>query len=293
MQQGGGIGHDFSTHPAAGGAGPGDGGGCLRAAQLHGCLGRDVPHHHVGRVAARRDDGHACAATIPTSRPSSTAKADPARLRMFNLSVLVTDAFIEAVEADADWDAVVRRAASSAPIRARDAVGPDHARDLRLRRTGRGLHRPRQRGRTTSPTARRSSATNPAASSRCRLTAPACWARSTWRAGADPFGPAAQLDRAARGAGGASPCACSTMSIDVSRFPLPQQAAEARAKRRIGLGVTGLADALLMLGPRYGSEAAAAQTRDWMRTDPPPPTAPRRDWPPRRAPSRCSTATVS
>src|SRR5690625_5010631 len=29
--------------------------------------------------------------------------------------------------------------------------------------------------------------------------------------------------------------------VDVSRFPLPQQAAEARAKRRIGLGVTGLA----------------------------------------------------
>jgi len=52
--------------------------------------------------------------------------------------------------------------------------------------------------------------------------------------------------------------------VDASRFPLPQQAEEARAKRRIGLGVTGLADALLMLGLRYGSPEAAAQTEAWM-----------------------------
>ena len=53
--------------------------------------------------------------------------------------------------------------------------------------------------------------------------------------------------------------------VDASRFPLPEQAAEAQAKRRIGLGVTGLADALLMLGLRYGSEEAAAQTEAWMK----------------------------
>ena len=53
-------------------------------------------------------------------------------------------------------------------------------------------------------------------------------------------------------------------TVDASRFPLPQQEAEARAKRRIGLGVTGLADALLMTGLRYGSPEAAAQTEAWM-----------------------------
>ncbi|MCB1346062.1 MAG: ribonucleoside-diphosphate reductase, adenosylcobalamin-dependent, partial [Rhodobacteraceae bacterium] len=53
--------------------------------------------------------------------------------------------------------------------------------------------------------------------------------------------------------------------VDASRFPLPQQAEEARLKRRIGLGVTGLADALLMMGLRYGSDAAVEQTRAWMR----------------------------
>ncbi|TNE62512.1 MAG: ribonucleoside-diphosphate reductase, adenosylcobalamin-dependent, partial [Sphingomonadales bacterium] len=53
--------------------------------------------------------------------------------------------------------------------------------------------------------------------------------------------------------------------VDASRFPLEQQREEAQNKRRIGLGVTGLADALLMLGLRYGSEEAAAQTEAWMK----------------------------
>lgn len=51
---------------------------------------------------------------------------------------------------------------------------------------------------------------------------------------------------------------------DVSRFPLDAQAAEAKAKRRIGLGVTGLADALILCGLRYGSEPAVLQTERWM-----------------------------
>jgi ribonucleoside-diphosphate reductase alpha chain len=53
--------------------------------------------------------------------------------------------------------------------------------------------------------------------------------------------------------------------IDVSRFPLPQQQHEAKAKRRIGLGVTGLADALILCGARYGSEKAVRLTETWMR----------------------------
>jgi ribonucleoside-diphosphate reductase alpha chain len=53
--------------------------------------------------------------------------------------------------------------------------------------------------------------------------------------------------------------------VDVSKFPLEAQQSEAQAKRRIGLGVTGLADALLMVGQRYGSDAAAAQTESWLK----------------------------
>jgi len=39
--------------------------------------------------------------------------------------------------------------------------------------------------------------------------------------------------------------------ISLTHWPLPQQAQAARMTRRIGLGVTGLADALIMLGVRY------------------------------------------
>jgi ribonucleoside-diphosphate reductase alpha chain len=49
--------------------------------------------------------------------------------------------------------------------------------------------------------------------------------------------------------------------IDLSTFPIESQAAEARATRRIGLGVTGLADALIMLGLRYDSDEARDQAR--------------------------------
>jgi ribonucleoside-diphosphate reductase alpha chain len=54
--------------------------------------------------------------------------------------------------------------------------------------------------------------------------------------------------------------------IDTSNFPLPQQAEEARLKRRIGLGVTGLADALIYCRARYGSEEAVRLTETWMAT---------------------------
>jgi ribonucleoside-diphosphate reductase alpha chain len=53
--------------------------------------------------------------------------------------------------------------------------------------------------------------------------------------------------------------------VDVSKFPLPQQEHEAKAKRRIGLGVTGLADALIQCNARYGTKDAVALTETWMR----------------------------
>src|SRR3546814_5787188 len=54
-------------------------------------------------------------------------------------------------------------------------------------------------------------------------------------------------------------------AIDASRFPLKQQAQEAQAKRRIGLGVTGLADALIMCRARYGSSQSVALVESWMK----------------------------
>ena len=52
--------------------------------------------------------------------------------------------------------------------------------------------------------------------------------------------------------------------IDVSNYPLPQHRREAETKRRIGLGVTGLADALIQCGVRYGSKEAVALTGQWL-----------------------------
>jgi ribonucleoside-diphosphate reductase alpha chain len=52
--------------------------------------------------------------------------------------------------------------------------------------------------------------------------------------------------------------------IDVSRYPLREQEQEAKAKRRIGLGVTGLADALIFCNARYGAEDGVALTRTWL-----------------------------
>jgi ribonucleoside-diphosphate reductase alpha chain len=44
--------------------------------------------------------------------------------------------------------------------------------------------------------------------------------------------------------------------LDVTVWPLPQQQEEARSKRRVGLGFTGLGDALVMLGLRYDTPEA-------------------------------------
>jgi ribonucleoside-diphosphate reductase alpha chain len=54
--------------------------------------------------------------------------------------------------------------------------------------------------------------------------------------------------------------------VDVSNYPIPQQKIEAFNKRRLGLGVTGLANALFMCGLRYGSAAAVEATKSWMRS---------------------------
>jgi ribonucleoside-diphosphate reductase alpha chain len=56
--------------------------------------------------------------------------------------------------------------------------------------------------------------------------------------------------------------------LDVTAWPLEQQHAEAMAKRRVGLGYTGLGDALIMLRLRYDTDEArnmAARISEFMR----------------------------
>ena len=72
----------------------------------------------------------------------------------------------------------------------------------------------------------------------------------------DAFEPEASFDEA--GFAALIPLAVRMLDnvLDVSSWPLPKQREEARDKRRIGLGFTGLGDALVMLGLRYdGADA--------------------------------------
>jgi ribonucleoside-diphosphate reductase alpha chain len=52
--------------------------------------------------------------------------------------------------------------------------------------------------------------------------------------------------------------------IDASGFPLAAQQEQARGTRRVGLGVTGLGDALAMLGIAYDSDEGREHAREWM-----------------------------
>src|SRR5574343_456993 len=74
----------------------------------------------------------------------------------------------------------------------------------------------------------------------------------------EAFEPNAAFDEA----GFAEVCATATRMLDnvldVTVWPLAQQHDEARSKRRVGLGFTGLGDALVMLGLRYDTEPARA-----------------------------------
>ena len=81
----------------------------------------------------------------------------------------------------------------------------------------------------------------------------------------DPFGEDPHVDLAALDELVRTAVRMMDNVTDASRFPLPQQQHEALAKRRIGLGVTGLADALIFCEARYGSERAIALTESWLK----------------------------
>jgi ribonucleoside-diphosphate reductase alpha chain len=54
--------------------------------------------------------------------------------------------------------------------------------------------------------------------------------------------------------------------IDMSKYPLVQQKKEAQNKRRMGIGLTGLADAFIFLGVRYGSPESVQIAEKIMQT---------------------------
>ncbi len=262
MQQGGGIGYDFSTIRPRGAEVKGvaaDASGPLSFMDVWDAMCRTIMS-----AGSRRG---AMMATMRCDHPDIeafiAAKKDPARLRMFNLSVLITDPFMAAVKADAPWELSFNgKVFKSLP-----------ARDLwnQIMRNTYDFAEPgvifidRINAANNLRYCETIAATNPCGEQPLPPYG-ACLLGSinlpTLITGA--FTKRAALDLPALDALVRVAVRMMDNVVDASRFPLPEQAAEARAKRRIGLGVTGLADALLMLGQRYGSEAAAAQTGAWM-----------------------------
>lgn len=262
MQRGGGIGYDFSTLRPKGAPVKGVG------ADASGPLSfMDVWDAMCRTIMSAGNRRGAMMATMRCDHPDVedfiAAKQDAGRLRMFNMSVLVTDAFIEAVKADAAWDlqfdGTVMRTIS--------------ARELwdKIMRATYAYAEPgvifvdRINQRNNLHYCETISATNPCGEQplppygACLLGSVNLAALVT-----DPFTAEADIDEAALDGLVRTAVRMMDNVVDVSKFPLEAQAHEARAKRRIGLGVTGLADALIMCKARYGSARAVELTEQWM-----------------------------
>ena len=262
MQQGGGIGYDFSTIRPRGAA--------VRsvAADASGPLSfMDVWDAMCRTIMSAGSRRGAMMAVLRCDHPDIeefiSAKSDAARLRMFNLSVAVTDAFMEAVAAEKSWDLVFDG----------KVYHTVEARDLwnRIMRSTYDFAEPgvifidRINQMNNLAYCETISATNPCGEQPLPPYG-ACLLGSVnlARLVDNPFEDGAALDEGALDDLVTTAIRMMDNTVDASRFPLPAQAQEAQAKRRIGLGVTGLADALLMVGLRYGGDEAAAQTEAWL-----------------------------
>ena len=286
MQQGGGIGIDFSTLRPRGTRAKSAGGiasGPVSFMQLWDAMCGTILSTGVRRGAMM--------ATLRCDHPDIeefvVAKQQAGRLRRFNLSVLVTDAFMAAVRSNDDWPLVFPAAAfegdgqtvsrqwsgSTGPVSCRVVrhIRARHLWDLILHGSYdyaepgilfidciNKLNNLRYREQI--------SATNPCGEiplppyGACDLGSLnlTCFVRS-------PFTPQAQINFGDLAETARLAVRLLDNVIDASRFPLPQQADNAHGTRRIGLGITGLADALVMLGLTYGSDRSLAVAADLMR----------------------------
>jgi ribonucleoside-diphosphate reductase alpha chain len=295
LQQGGGVGYDFSTLRPRG----------ARARTTGVVASGPVSFMHVWdamcatilSTGARRG---AMMATLRCDHPDIeefiAAKQCPGALSRFNLSVLVTDAFMRAVDQDTPWPLVfpstaaepaagiggsglaerVERAWSGSAkpvicevckvVRARDLWQSLCASAEETAEPG-VLFIDRINDEDNLAYAEHLSATNPCAEEplppygACNLGS-----LNVPTFVRDPFTPAARLDHDALRDAARVAVRFLDNVIEISRFPLFRQRVEALATRRIGLGLTGLADALAMLGLRYDSLPTRNFTAAIMRT---------------------------
>ena len=263
MQQGGGIGYDFSTIRPKGSIVKGI------AADASGPVSfMDVWDSMCRTIMSAGSRRGAMMATMRCDHPDIeefiAAKSDSKKLRMFNLSVLVSDAFMEALKKGEDWrltfndkiykvikaadlwDKIMRATYNYAEPGVIFIDRINEANNLRYCET--------------------ITATNPCGEQPLPPYG-ACLLGSInlARLVEYPFGENAHLDVSQLENLVATAVRMMDNVIEVSQFPLEEQKLEALNKRRIGLGVTGLADALLMVGLRYGSDEAVEKTEEWMK----------------------------
>ena len=262
MQQGGGIGYDFSTIRPKGALVTGV------AADASGPLSfMDVWDSMCRTIMSAGSRRGAMMATMRCDHPDIedfiTAKSDAARLRMFNVSVLVTDPFMEAVKANGSWDLVFDGKVYQT-VKARDLWNKIMRSTYDYAEPG-VIFIDRINKANNLGYCETIAATNPCGEQPLPPYG-ACLLGfiNLARLVKDPFEADADLDIDGLSKLVATAVRMMDNVVDASEFPLQQQAQEAQAKRRIGLGVTGLADALLMTGLRYGSDEAARQTDRWL-----------------------------
>jgi ribonucleoside-diphosphate reductase alpha chain len=203
------------------------------------------------------------------------SKRQAGRLNNFNISVGVTDALMAAVEADGAFELVHKAEPGAAQV----AAGA-HRRDdgmwvyatIRARELWRAITRntyeaaepgvlflDRINAENNLWYAERIEATNPCGEIPIPDHGCCCLGSiDLTRFVRDPFGPQARFDM--EGFAEVVPVAVRMLDnvLTATVWPLPEQAREAEAKRRVGLGFTGLGDALIMLGLRYDSAEARA-----------------------------------
>ena len=286
MQQGGGIGLDFSTLRPRGTQAKSA--GTIASGPVSFMQIWDAMCGTILSTGARRG---AMMATLRCDHPDIeefvAAKQQPGQLRRFNLSVLVTDAFMAAVRSDAEWPLVFPAAAfdgdGETVLREWPGeAGPVPCRVARVVRARQLWDRILQATYDYAEPGvlfidrinqlnnlwyrEQISATNPCG----EIPLPpygACdlGSLNLTRFVRSPFTPQARIDFNSLADTARIAVRLLDNVIDASRFPLPQQAENAHGSRRIGLGITGLADALVMLGLTYGSDRSFALAADIMR----------------------------
>ena len=264
MQQGGGIGYDFSTLRPKGS--PVKGVGADASGPLSFMDVWDAMCRTIMSAGSRRG---AMMAVMRCDHPDIenfiTAKQDPGRLRMFNLSVLISDDFMQAVKDDSNWELVFDGSVFRS-VKAREL----------WERIMQATYAYAEPGVIFIDRINR---LNPISYCETIHGTNPCGEQPLPPYGAcllgsvnltqfinDPFTDNAKLDIKKLAKIVSTSVRMLDNTIDASRFPLKEQKKEAKAKRRIGLGITGLADAFIMCNVRYGSTESVRHTEIWLKT---------------------------